>query len=571
MRAHAIRNLLALGLLFLPPALAQEVQVSETSLAFRFPRTESQQRSFRVEPKDPQAALPKLQTAVMGDLVEAGTGFVILARNVTVASAERNEEQRFETFTVTVSNTTRAGSYAGRLKAQPQGGAAVTIDLAVTVLPVSQVDAEANSKSPVLLARQGWLDLPFSGEPAAKPEPSHRLSLDFVQTGGGEASVDEARVLSLIGPGSRRLPHECVSVTSMPPLVVAGKDARPLEIGVAAQDLDPGEYKGTLDVHAVNQEVRIQIPLTVKIKHGPLLPLIVLMLGILAAFLFTWWNSEGKAARDLVKVLESLDATVAEGRKLQAEDRKEADRLLAEAWKAIESRAPAADAKARADTAQAYVGERQAAADRLLSETLKPLREKVETKIEGHAPGARLRQGYLSELDAVESGVQAGRYTRLREAEDRLHELSPRIDLFARIMAKLQEVKPEKRSEIVQKMDQADTLAALRQVLVDEGVQDVPNLPPGMSFDVAAGRAPVSSTPERRRRKLQLALGATAVAAVTYLFVLIVGWISLYLKNDTFGADPMSYVSLFLWGATVEAVRGKAVSLTSLRALTEQK
>jgi hypothetical protein len=42
-------------------------------------------------------------------------------------------------------------------------------------------------------------------------------------------------------------------------------------------------------------------------------------------------------------------------------------------------------------------------------------------------------------------------------------------------------------------------------------------------------------------------------------------------KSDTFGADPMSYVSLFLWGATVEAVRGKTVTLTSLKTITEPR
>jgi hypothetical protein len=60
---------------------------------------------------------------------------------------------------------------------------------------------------------------------------------------------------------------------------------------------------------------------------------------------------------------------------------------------------------------------------------------------------------------------------------------------------------------------------------------------------------------------------ALTVALFTYLFVLLVGWLSIYLKNDTFGADPSNFITLFLWGAKVEAVRGKTVHLTALKAI----
>lgn len=572
MKAFSIRTFLAL-VLVAAGAHAQEIQVSETKLAFQFPRTDSQQRSFRVEMKDPKAALPRIQVTVTGDLVETGTGLVILSRNVALASAERNEEKKFETFTVTLSGATRAGHYGGKLNVQPEGGTAATIVLDVTVLPASQVDAEANSKSPLLAARQSWLDLPLAGSPSPEADVTAKLPIYFVNTAGSDAWVEYARVLGMLATGGGSLPSGAVAVVSETPLPVSGKDGKPLEVGVAPANLDAGEYKGTLEIRVRNQETLLQLPLTARIKHGPLVPLLTLVLGILAALLFTWWNADGKATHDLVKSLETLEADVRAGRRLQAEDREQASRLIEEAMQTIEARAPFAEIKAMADAAQKHVADRRAAADQLLSQSLQPLGEKAEAKVEGRSPGARLREELTNELDAVEIGVREGGYARLKDAEDRLAELRPRVDTFAAIVEKLREVPEEKRDEVVRKMDAADTPTALRQVLLDAGVAEVPPAGRGRSFDIDTVKTKAAPVLPRLglSRTLQLSLVAAAVALITYLFVLAVGFLSLYVKNDTFGADPMSYVSLFLWGATVEAVRGKTVTFTGLKTISESK
>jgi hypothetical protein len=567
MRALATRTILTLVLLA-AGARAQEIQVSETKLTFQLPHDETQQRSFRVDAKP----LPALRVTVAGDLVEAATGLVILGGNVKVASSERNEEQGFETFTVTIGGATRAGHYLGRLGVRPEQGAGKAIDLDVTVLPAStQVDAEVNSKSPILAARQGWLDLPFAGSPPSKGDVTAKLPIYFVNTAGSDAWVEYARVLGMLATGGGALPSGAVRVVSQPSLPVSGKDGKPLEVGVAPANVDAGEYKGTLEVKVRNQETLLQLPLTARVKHGPLVPLLTLVLGILAALLFTWWNADGKATHDLVKSLEVLEADVREGRGLQAEDREEASRLIAAAMQAVEARAPFTDVKAKADAAQKHVADGRAAADQLLSQTLQPLREKAETRVEGRSPGARLRQELTGELDRVEKSVREGGYARLKDAEDRLAELRPGIEAFAAIVDKLREVPADKRDEVVRQMDAADTLTALRQVLLDAGVAEVPPAGRGRSFvidTVETEAAPVLPRLGLSRR-LQLSLGAAAVALITYFFVLAIGFLSLYVKNDTFGADPMSYVSLFLWGATVEAVRGKTVTFTGLKTISE--
>lgn len=302
--------------LALPVAAAAEVRVSETRLNFQFPRTETQQRSFRVE----GSPLPKLVVLPAGDLVDDRSRLVILGRNITVATASRDETRGIEEFTVSIGGATRAGHYTGKLDVRPEGGTAKKLDLDVTVLATPQVEAEVNSKSPVLATRQDWLDIPWVGQWSETAPVSAKVPVYLVQTGDGEASVNQAQVLGLLstrGP----LPDKAVRIASTLPLIVGSPTAKPLELEVVAANLDPGEYKGTVAIRAQNQDALIQVPLAVRIKAGPLVPLLLLILGILAALLFSWWNADGSVMRDLVASLERLAAEVGRGKKLQADDR----------------------------------------------------------------------------------------------------------------------------------------------------------------------------------------------------------------------------------------------------------
>ena len=61
--------------------------------------------------------------------------------------------------------------------------------------------------------------------------------------------------------------------------------------------------------------------------------------------------------------------------------------------------------------------------------------------------------------------------------------------------------------------------------------------------------------------------GKVAVGVIAYAFALAVGFITLFVVNDTFGVDAQQYLSLFVWGAVVETVRAKSVTLTNLKAI----
>jgi hypothetical protein len=94
--------------------------------------------------------------------------------------------------------------------------------------------------------------------------------------------------------------------------------------------------------------------------------------------------------------------------------------------------------------------------------------------------------------------------------------------------------------------------------------------PRGATF---AARTPAQAMIEARRAAMQvkgglrwaLGLGAFAIGASVYLFALAVGYVTLYVSNDTFGAEAQHYLTLFLWAAVVETVRGKTITVTELQ------
>jgi hypothetical protein len=558
-----IRMTLALILLSAGLVSAQEIQVIKSPLVFRFLRTDSQQRSFRVEASP---ALPKL-TVIPSDLV-ADSGVVILASNVNVASTQR--ETTRETFRVTVSGATRPGHYTGKLEVRPEQGAPKEVELDVTVMPAPAVEPELSSKSLSLSLQPPWSDVAFVGRPQVDGAAAAKLPLYLVQNAEGEAWVDSARVLAMVRADGGRLPDQAIRVASTTPLLVTGKDSSAVQVEAGGINLEPGEYTGTLALWVRDQDKPIQIPVKLRVKDGPLIAFALLVLGILAALLFTWWNADGKAKHDLVKALEVLAQDVREGGELQALERDAAMEGIAQAMQAIEAGAPAAQAQALYDQVKTFMAERRAAADMLLEE-IKLLRYRLKSLSE--EPGRTLRERLESQLEQAEGKVLRGEHARLEDAEDPLEALRSAVEDFASLVNRFKEVAPDKRDSVRQQMDAATTATELRQALRDGGLE-VLAAARGLSYDMRAA-APETAASDRVRlslkRRLQLSLGATAVALLTYLFVLAVGWISLYLKNDTFGADLMDYVPLFLWGATVEAVRGKTVGLTELKAITTQK
>jgi hypothetical protein len=554
-----------------------EINVTPTKLVFRGPRTEAVQRTFSVQGKP----FPKL-SITRHDLVSPDTGAVILSSNVNVTTTSRKDasdtEGGAESFSVTISGATRPARYLGRLEIRDEAKPTSTpliVEMEVVFEAVPSLEPEVNSKSLTLYLRQPLFDIPYSGQPSAATaaNPDNKampeLTVYLVQNAEGDAEVENAELFGLRGTKGA-LPEGTLKVISTFPFIVTKSDAGIVNMVAAGKDLDAGEYNSTLKISVKNQASSVQVPIKVLVKHGPLVALIVLALGLAAAALFGWWNSQGKATRDLVSDIQRLARDIREGKKLQADERDEAVEMIRSAMKDAEDDRPQAEVKKKFDEAQTYVNENRAEADKFLKESL----GKSLTDAEALKPGRTIREGIIGNLDAIKERVTKGQYRRLVDAENQLKPLNGQIAAFKKIIDRFSEVPPDKTEATKTAMDNAKTTVEMRAALAAAGV-DVPAEAGGASFALPRSGPPAEAKSDllelSLKRKLQLSIGALAVTAIAYLFVLAVGWVTLYAKADTFGADPMDYVSVFLWGATVEAVRGQTVSFTSLKTVVENK
>jgi hypothetical protein len=555
----------------LPQTLRAQISATEQKLVFNGLQTDTLQRTFTVKGNP----LPKL-SFTRHDLLDAQTGVVLLSEKIAVNST-RNDAANEEVFRVTITAPGKAGHYTGELEISDATlGSTVTplkIPIEATFRGAPAVEADVSSKSLTLRIRKSFADFPFGGEPHPLSDvnsvPGREVFL--LQTGESEASVSGASVVGMKGTKDVVLPAGIVTVRGSFPLKISPGASVPLKIVSGGSNVDAGEYNGSLHVWVTDQKAAVQIPIKLLVKDGPLFPFIVLVLGLLAAGLFGWWNSTGQGVRAIIKSLETLAKTVQTGAKLQQAEREEATRLLRIAMESIETGEAVTEVRKKYDAANTYVETQKAAATKFITENVDPL----VTQAEGIAPGEKIRTGLVNRIQNLKKGVLKGEYESLDAADKLLSNpltgLTREVTTFRTLAAMWNDVAEDKKEATKVKMNAATTLKELRSALQEAGVVVPPD--PGMAFDLASDeastRTPAPVIQLSLKRRLQLSLGAAAISIIAFIFILAVGWISIYIVSDIFGANPMDYITLFLWGATAEAVRGQTISLTGLKTVVQ--
>jgi len=562
----------SLALFAAPTSFAQaKITPCETTLKFRGPHNLPLKRTFCVEGK----SLDKL-TVVKHDLIGTKTGGVILSSSITVTPADDETGNR-KYFGVTIDEAaTQPDHYTGALKLRVKGEAApvATIALEVDFEPVPAVEAEAAARSITVAVQQPCSDIPYWGRPKVDiaQQTLMEQAIHLVQPSNSDAEIETARILAMKGTNGEMLPVNAVRVKSSLPLRVTGISPQPLQIAVAGENFAAGKYDGTLYIRVHNQPQAVQIPITVTIKHGWPAALFVLVFGLAAAYLFSWWKDEGKGQYDLIKPIENLAKNIRDGGNLQADERTEAVNLLKQALDALNAAAPSTEVKEKFEAAANYVKEKRNAAKTFLNETLAPQLQKVQNL----EPGRIIRKRFVAKLGEIKLGVEKGEYKTLSDAQAALNELIPKIDYFGELVALLRaaEIPQDKKDAAMKAFDEAESDVRLLEILKNAGVE--PKRPRGrISLGVPEKESRADSDADHfelsKKRWFQLYVGRLAVMAIAYVFVVLVGFITIYVKEATFGADPAQYVYLFLWGSTVESVRGQTFDLKSLHdKLTEK-
>ena len=584
-RAATLSTLVALCCLFLPTASSwaqgselPTVILSEQTLAFYGLTGESLQRTFVLAVRGKPIHNVSL---TLSDLVDAGSGTVILSNALVVNPTAQAEIGGEQLFAVSVSSAgARAGTYRGQLSIwydEQPASAPLLMPVEAVLESVPVVDVDVSSKNRTLAIRApDWL--PYIGHPTtdAHAPPLGELPIYLVQKTTGQAKVQAATILSMNGPEGQALPSGVVRVDTTLPFTLTDQAAHVLPVVVSGRHLPAGEYNGTLLVQVRNQAGPLEVPLRLQIKHGPIFPLLVLALSLLIGVWIALYNTHGLANVALMKRVRLLDRRITRpGNGLQHNERAEGAQRLEQAVDALLNGADRTAGDAQLDAVDQYVKEAEEASAKVLSDTSAAIERAQAIGI------ARVVRGqWMEELEELRRQVRVGELTSLAEARARLKGQSDLFEALAQAETELLRFPEGTRETVQDRLDQATTLEQIKQIVREAATPPTPkDVTAADRFAAAAtgkfsyalsilaveqGTAYSETARAWNRFEMRTRVGDLAGKATLYLFALLVGWTTLYLAAPTFGAKPDDYIALFLWGAAANIVGGQSINLASI-------
>jgi hypothetical protein len=201
----------------------------------------------------------------------------------------------------------------------------------------------------------------------------------------------------------------------------------------------------------------------------------------------------------------------------------------------------------------------RASSDKFLQEELEPLREKIT----GMKPGEAFKQEVLEKVGEIETAVNEGELPSLEEARNNLKIVEANVGSWEDIIASF-EALPDPKDEVLANLDKAETLDDMQKIITSAST-GVGTIAPALKAGFVQRQVEIiHATPTWSSFTLSLKLGHIAVAIVLYLFTLAVGYITIYAKAPTFGADLENYITLFLWGVSVNFVGAQAIDLKAM-------
>lgn len=536
--------------LTLAAVAAARVTPSESTLTFKGLITESQQRTLQLTVEG--GPITNVQV-IRHDLIDAKSGAVILSNEIVVEPLKIDRVEDTADLSVSLTGVKRGGHYVGRLDIRyaDQGVTqTLTIALDAQLSAVPTVDATADSKTLT------WFVTDQTG--ATQP-------IFLTQKAAGDAEVQEAHILVMRGgKGQSLLAGQVYTDATLPALLSPGSTL-PITVGVRS-GVPAGEYRGTLLVKVRDQAAALEVPLVVRAKHAPWAALLTLIAGLVTAAVLGWWNSEGQTKKASADALAALRAKLAESDRLQEDQVDAVIALIGEAVQALNKGEAAATVDLKVKAAQQALVDEQKKTDEVLAEIERQIKQATDLK-----PGDGVRQRFLDRLTTLRERTRKSEWKKLADAVADKADVQKDLNFWAKAVELLAKVPQADRETATKRLNEAVTLNAMQLVLKDYGLDnELIQSPLGRTFatgDYAAARLSAGRPDLELSVKTRLTVQGAALFAgvVVYVFALAVGFVTVYMANDTFGADAQHYLSLFLWAAVVETVRGKAITLTELQ------
>ena len=257
--------------------------------------------------------------------------------------------------------------------------------------------------------------------------------------------------------------------------------------------------------------------------------------------------------RSIGKYENQLDTTTG----IQAQIRKECHEVLDKAKGQLVNEQEPAEIEKLLEPLPAKIKTASEASDKFRKDILEPLR----ARIKGMKPGESYRNKLLGEVGQIELAVNAGQFDDLNEAQKTVDEAKTNVETWASIIAMFDDLLDPKE-DVLAKLERAATLSNMQQIIKSKRDGEAMVARRGVSGERTIQIVPAIQT--WASFVLDLKVRRIVMTILLYMFTLTVGYITLYAKAPTFGADVENYLTLFLWGVSVNVVGGQAIDLKAI-------
>ncbi len=448
----------------------------------------------------------------------------IVPTSTTKFDLPKNTPKDFE-FKVTGTKT--PGTYEGKLYfLRPEQGPKPALEVPIKVIAegvpkLSQRKGSESLKIQLVNCRVLGCGLARWLQPSAFPS-SYPLQFD----NGSLEPFDMVTTVTAIGDTTHSSLEQVLRVQS--PVKVPSAPVYTLPIAIQDVKLSPDHYVGDVQIRLPGQDAPLKIPLEVNVRAGPILPLVVLLVGILLGRLLKYMKDKGGPQSDLLLNVYHLENRIALS---------PADQLILQPM--LE------DVKTRIYDMQLDVAKTQLAATKSRWTLLNTLRS-LEQTLQPRAADPGVQQ--------VLNDIQTARNLVAARQDQQASTLVAQIEAAVRNL-----IAPHPPA--VQAFALASAQARTARVLAVRGVH---------------GAAPPPLPPYVRTLSFLTGISGTLRAEVTlwvirpliYLLLigglLILGLQQLYLKNMTFGSDSLSdYFGILIWAMSSDVASRTLSTLKS--------
>lgn len=370
-----------------------------------------------------------------------------------------------------------------------------------------------------------------------------------------------------------QLPLDSITLAPPPGVMIEPGGKQLVTLTVDGDNALPGHYTGSVLATAINGST-VDIPVDVSVKDSPIAPILLLAAGVLISFLLSRWNAGGRKAYEAFQILGKLAARLRSTPLLQKDERAQVESRLQSARAALNNE--------EIDQGMALLAE----VDKLLG-TFRTNAETLAQDVSGTrdslvgTPDSQLVPKVLANLRDLfnrflQQLQQGNAYDSINQARNTFEQdLKVEAGRFQAAMTQLDTLRTAGKlsDDAKQKLANASTLDEMESI-----IESMHPAPASIKTAPEAGAEQPVTTQEQRvplhvqwwrtwilDQHNRLRLTRLGLIGVLYVVLLWFGLNTIYVKNDTFGADPIGdYLALVLWGLAADTARARSAELTSI-------